>query len=182
MARLTQITTRTGDDGSTGLGDGGRRPKDDPRIQLLGELDELNAQLGVLRSQVDDEEIHDTIFELQQLLFDLGGEIAVPSTHQIGPPQVQRIEDLLDYFREGLPPLEEFLVPGDGPASALAHLARAICRRAERSAVALSRIEPLQSESLVLLNRLSDLLFVLARRLGRSEAEQESMWQREASE
>ena len=182
MARLTHILTRTGDDGSTGLADGARRPKDDPRIHLLGELDEFNAQLGVLRSRLDDRELHETIFELQQLLFDLGGEIAIPSSHRITGEQVRRIEDLIDYFGSGLPPLREFLVPGDGQLSALAHLARAVCRRAERAAVSLARAEPLHPEGLVLLNRCSDLLFIIARRLGRAEAERESMWQREELE
>ncbi|HDK38067.1 MAG TPA: cob(I)yrinic acid a,c-diamide adenosyltransferase [Thiolapillus brandeum] len=179
LARLTRITTRSGDAGQTGLADGQRLDKDSPRIQALGDIDELNATLGLVKVYCPDNEYTRLIAAIQQRLFDLGGELALPESTMISIDQVRELEQQLDQINAGLPVLKEFVLPGGNPAAAHAHLARAICRRAERSLWGLSHKESVNSESLKYLNRLSDLLFVLARALARQSSTTEPTWNRE---
>jgi cob(I)alamin adenosyltransferase len=178
--RLSRIVTRTGDDGSTGLGDGTRVRKDAARIDALGSVDELNCTLGVLLSnELHDETAAACLTEVQHDLFDLGGEIAIPGTIAVDDERVAWLESQLEEFNRGLPPLKEFVLPGGGTAASASHIARAVCRRAERSCWALARSEPLSPMALRYLNRLSDLLFVLARRFARAERDSEPLWKRE---
>ncbi|MGA9027248.1 MAG: cob(I)yrinic acid a,c-diamide adenosyltransferase [Steroidobacteraceae bacterium] len=176
--RLSKIYTRTGDEGSTGLGDGSRVPKDGPRIEACGAIDETNSAIGVVLAAALPEDIRRTLTDVQHDLFDLGGELAIPGTRQITAAQVERLEAELDRFNDPLPPLKEFILPGGGPAAAACHLARAICRRAERRTWTLAGAEAVAPESLKYLNRLSDLLFVLARVLARLESGGEVLWRR----
>ncbi|WP_456377964.1 cob(I)yrinic acid a,c-diamide adenosyltransferase [Thiolapillus sp.] len=179
MTRLTRIYTRSGDEGQTGLANGSRVDKESPRIQSLGDLDELNAALGLLAAELEDTEQQTLVSNIQQQLFNLGGELALPGTTVIGAEQVLWLEQQLDQINADLPALKEFILPGGNLASAHAHLSRAICRRAERSLWRLSRTEQVNSESLKYLNRLSDLLFVLARTLARQSSATEPSWNRE---
>ena len=173
--RLTRIATRTGDGGSTGLADGRRVPKDHPRIQTLGEVDELNSFIGLLRAEALPDEVLALLAEIQQRLFDLGGELALPGRAILPDDAVQRLDAELERFNARLPPLAEFILPGGARPAALAHVCRAVCRRAERALVALHQTEPLREAPMRYLNRLSDLLFVLARVL--SQAQGEVYWQ-----
>jgi cob(I)alamin adenosyltransferase len=175
--RLSKIYTRTGDDGTTGLGDGSRVPKDDPRVEAYGCVDECNSALGVILA-VDGlpADIRELLTGVQHELFDLGGELCIPGHRAIEASQVLALEQALDRFNDRLPPLKEFILPGGGTAAAACHLARAICRRAERRAWTLARAETVASEPLQYLNRLSDLLFVLARVLARHESGSEVLW------
>jgi cob(I)alamin adenosyltransferase len=175
--RLSKIYTRTGDDGTTGLGDGSRVPKDDPRVEAYGCVDECNSALGVILA-VDGlpADIRELLTGVQHELFDLGGELCIPGHRAIEASQVLALEQALDRFNDRLPPLKEFILPGGGTAAAACHLARAICRRAERRAWTLARAETVASEPLQSLNRLSDLLFVLARVLARHESGSEVLW------
>jgi cob(I)alamin adenosyltransferase len=176
--RLSKIYTRTGDDGSTGLGDGSRVAKESLRVEAYGTVDEVNSAIGVLLSAAGvPVEIKRTLTAIQHDLFDLGGELCIPGHVMIGAAQVERLENELDGFNEALPPLKEFILPGGGPAAAACHLARAICRRAERRCWSLARVASVSPEALKYLNRLSDLLFVLARVLARS-ADGEVIWRR----
>ena len=229
--RLSKIVTRTGDDGTTGLGDGTRVPKDSARIEAMGTIDELNSALGVLLAQPDAvrDAAHDAppgvppaappgvppaaspaappsevagtpstagapprdwLLEIQQRLFDLGAELAVPGLSIIDDPAVERLEHRLEQLNAQLPPLKEFVLPGGGPAAAACHLARAICRRAERRCWALVRTTnrraaagpasaAVSGPALRYLNRLSDFLFVLARRYARATGSREQLWQHE---
>ena len=175
--RLSKIYTRTGDDGSTGLGDGTRVPKDGARVEAYGTVDELNSVVGVLLAVPGlPPAVADCLTEVQHELFDLGGELCIPGHQMIRAEQVTRLEQALDGFNEALPPLREFILPGGGPAAAACHLARTVARRAERRAWALSRAEPVNPELLKYLNRLSDLLFVIARVLARHERGAEVLW------
>jgi len=175
--RLSRIYTRTGDDGTTGLGDGSRVPKDSLRVEAFGTVDELNSSIGVLLATPDmPPAVSATLTEVQHELFDLGGELCIPGHHVITAEHVTRLEKSLDEFNDGLPPLKEFILPGGGPAAAACHLARAIARRAERRVWALSRAESVSPEVAKYLNRLSDLLFVLARVLARRERGAEVLW------
>jgi len=174
--RLTRIYTRTGDDGTTGLGDGTRVAKDSLRVEAIGAADELNSALGVVLAAAPADPIREMITAVQHELFDLGAELAVPGRSVIGAEQVRRLETVLDRLNADLPPLREFILPGGSPAAAACHLARAICRRAERRLVALSRAEPVNPRSGEYLNRLSDLLFVLARVASRAEGGAEVCW------
>ena len=177
--RLSKIYTRTGDDGSTGLGDGSRVPKENPRVEAYGTVDEANSAIGVVLSvPALPSGIAHCLRELQHDLFDLGGELSIPGHRMIDATQVERLETLLDGFNEALPPLKEFILPGGGPAAAACHVARAVCRRAERRCWALARVENVSPEVLKYLNRLSDLLFVLARVLARHEQGSEVVWRR----
>ncbi|MGB7543548.1 MAG: cob(I)yrinic acid a,c-diamide adenosyltransferase [Burkholderiales bacterium] len=175
--RLSKITTRTGDGGETGLGDGSRTGKDSARITVLGEVDELNSSLGVLLAEPLPDRVREALESIQHDLFDLGGEVCIPGRTGVAESQVKRLEALLDEFNRDLPPLKEFILPGGTRAASLAHFARTVCRRAERSLVALSRSEKTGDGSRVYLNRLSDLLFVLARVLNRSSARGDVLWQ-----
>jgi cob(I)alamin adenosyltransferase len=176
--RLSRIVTRTGDDGTTGLGDGSRVAKDSARIEAMGSVDELNCALGLLRAQALPHALAESagLLEIQQELFDLGGELAVPGLSLIGEPSVERLELTIERLNEQLPPLKEFVLPGGNAAAAACHNARAVCRRAERRCWALARAEPLQPAALRYLNRLSDLLFVLARTLARADGGSELLW------
>lgn len=175
--RLSKITTRTGDDGSTGLGDGSRCAKDSARITLLGEVDELNSVLGVVLSQPLPAPYADWLVAVQHDLFDLGSEVAVPGYLAITDTQVLRLEGWLTTLNAPLPPLKEFVLPGGCPAAAHAHVARAVARRAERAVVTLSREEMPSPHLLHYLNRLSDFLFVLARTLNQAAHVPDVLWQ-----
>jgi cob(I)alamin adenosyltransferase len=178
--RLSKIVTRTGDDGSTGLADGTRVRKDSARIEACGTVDELNSALGLLLAcEGLPAPIAAQLLEIQHDLFDLGGELAIPGSVVIHAQQVAGLEALVESWNAELPPLREFVLPGGGVAAATCHLARAICRRAERRCWALSRAEPLGPQGLRYLNRLSDLLFVLARVLARRATGSEVMWRRD---
>jgi cob(I)alamin adenosyltransferase len=175
--RLSKITTRTGDGGETGLGDGSRTGKDSPRVAVLGEVDELNSALGVLLAESLSDEIREVIEGIQHDLFDLGGDLSIPGRSSMSDAQVKRLEALLDAFNSTQPPLKEFILPGGTRAAGLAHLARAVCRRAERSLVALARSEKVGDVARMYLNRLSDLLFVLGRVLNREGGRGDVLWQ-----
>lgn len=177
--RLSKIYTRTGDDGTTGLGDGVRVAKTHARIEAFGTVDETNSALGlVLAVENLPEGIRTLLIRVQHELFDLGGELSVPGMRVINEAHVTRLEDDLDTFNDALPPLKEFILPSGGRATSACHLARAIARRAERMTWALAHAEPVAPEVLRYLNRLSDLLFVLARVLVRHENGAEVLWRR----
>ncbi len=161
--RLSKITTRTGDTGQTGLGDGARVAKDDPRIAALGDVDELNSVLGLLSAEALPQDIGEAVVLIQNQLFDLGGELSIPGYRLVTADHVSRIEALVAHFNADLPPLKEFILPGGSRAAAVTHLARTVCRRAERSIVGLARGQTVSSEARIYLNRLSDLLFILGR-------------------
>jgi cob(I)alamin adenosyltransferase len=178
--RLSKIYTRTGDDGTTGLGDGTRVPKDSVRVEAYGTVDELNSAVGVLLAVPGlPPAISACLTEVQQQLFDLGGELCIPGHRAISASQVTQLEHALDAFNDPLPPLKEFILPGGGPAAAACHLARTIARRAERRVWTLARAEAVSPEVAKYLNRLSDLLFVLARVLARHESGAEVLWRHE---
>lgn len=166
--RLTKIATRTGDAGETGLGDGTRVAKDAARIQALGDIDELNSVIGVLLAEKVPAKLRRALSQVQHDLFDLGGEVCIPGHSMMTQAHVMRLEALLDAYNKDLPALKEFILPGGTRAAAAAHLARAVCRRAERSLVALGRSEAVGERARQYLNRLSDLLFVLGRALNRA--------------
>jgi cob(I)alamin adenosyltransferase len=175
--RLSRIYTRTGDDGTTGLGDGSRVPKDSARVEAFGTVDELNSAIGVLLAIPGlPPPVAANLTEVQHELFDLGGELCIPGHRVISAEQVTRLEQSLDELNDALPPLKEFILPGGGPAASACHLARAIARRAERRVWTLSRVENVSPEATKYLNRLSDLLFVLARVLARHERGAEVLW------
>ncbi len=175
--RLSRIYTRTGDDGSTGLGDGSRVAKDDARVHAFGTVDEANSALGVLLAVPLPEDIGALLTRIQHQLFDLGGELCIPGHAAIQQGDVTALEHQLDHYNASLPALQEFILPAGGEAAARCHLARTIVRRAERETVTLARLEPVRKEALQYLNRLSDLLFVLARVLARANGQGEVLWQ-----
>lgn len=178
--RLSKIYTRTGDDGTTGLGDGSRVPKDDPRVEAYGCVDECNSSIGVVLAVPGlPADVRDLLLNVQHELFDLGGELCIPGHRAIQAQHVTALETWLDAFNERLPPLKEFILPGGGAAAAACHLARAICRRAERRSWTLARAQTVAPEPLQYLNRLSDLLFVIARVLARHESGSEVLWRHE---
>lgn len=180
MPRLTRIYTRSGDDGSTGLADGRRVPKDSARIQAIGDIDELNSLIGVVRALPGEDQGIDTMLtSIQHRLFDLGGELAIPGQHFAKPSWTERLEQWIDRLNADLPPLEEFILPGGSLRAAHAHQARAVCRRAERALLRLGAQEALNSAALTYLNRLSDLLFVMARVLARGDGGGEVLWQKD---
>jgi cob(I)alamin adenosyltransferase len=175
--RLSKIYTRTGDDGTTGLGDGSRVPKDSVRVEAYGTVDELNSAVGVLLAVPGlPLPITACLTEVQHQLFDMGGELCIPGHRAITAAHVTQLEQALDGFNDELPPLKEFILPGGGPAAAACHLARTIARRAERRVWSLARAESVSAEVTQYLNRLSDLLFVLARVLARHERGLEVLW------
>ncbi len=176
--RLSKIYTRTGDAGTTGLGDGSRVPKDAPRIAALGEVDETNAAIGLLLCEPLPEEVRSLLLGIQHDLFDLGGELSVPGGAFLKSTQPERLETAIDRFNAELEPLKEFILPGGARAAALAHQARTICRRAERAVVALGRTEHMTDAARRYLNRLSDLLFVLARWLNKESGHGDMLWRR----
>ena len=177
--RLSKIYTRTGDGGSTGLGDGSRVGKDSLRVTAYGTVDEANSTIGlVLASEVPDD-VRDLLTAVQHQLFDLGGELCIPGHAAIHDDDVARLEQQLDRFNTDLPVLREFILPGGGEAAARCHIARTVVRRAERETVALARVEAVRPEAVRYLNRLSDLLFVLARVLARASGHGEVLWNHE---
>ncbi|WP_182657052.1 cob(I)yrinic acid a,c-diamide adenosyltransferase [Stenotrophomonas lacuserhaii] len=175
--RLSRIYTRTGDDGSTGLGDGSRVGKDDARVAAFGTVDEANSALGLLLAVPLPADVQALLTRLQHQLFDLGGELCIPGHAAITDADVTALEQQLDRYNADLPMLKEFILPAGGEAAARCHLARTIVRRAERETVALSRVEAVRPQALHYLNRLSDLLFVLARVLARADGAGEVLWQ-----
>jgi cob(I)alamin adenosyltransferase len=177
--RLSKIYTRTGDDGTTGLGDGSRAPKDSPRVRAMGEVDELNSAIGVLLNEKLPAGMGELLADVQHALFDLGGELSIPGGTLMRDASVTRLEHAIDYFNDPLPPLKEFILPGGSRAASLCHLARAVCRRAERSVIALSATESVNRASLLFLNRLSDLLFVMARVAARAAGGSEVLWKKD---
>ncbi|HEY3785539.1 MAG TPA: cob(I)yrinic acid a,c-diamide adenosyltransferase [Steroidobacteraceae bacterium] len=175
--RLSKIYTRTGDDGTTGLGDGSRVPKNGARVEAYGTVDELNSTIGVLLAVPGlPTDVSACLIVIQHELFDMGGELCIPGHHVITAGHVSRLEETLDRFNDPLPPLKEFVLPGGGPAAAACHVARTIARRAERRVLTLAGREAVSPEVLKYLNRLSDLLFVLARVLARQEQGTEVLW------
>ncbi len=174
--RLSKIYTRTGDDGTTGLGDGSRTSKDSLRVEAFGTVDELNSAIGLVRSFATDKSVDECLEQVQQQLFNIGGELCMPGMTLLEKKQVGVLESQLDNFNDTLPPLQEFILPGGGYAAAHTHLARTICRRAERRVLSLSREAELNEPVLRYLNRLSDLLFVIARVLSRVDAQPEVQW------
>lgn len=176
--RLSKIATRTGDDGSTGLGDGTRVPKDALRVHALGEVDELNAAISVALTETLSDELHNDLVTIQHDLFDLGAELCIPGHQALAAHHVARLDARLAHYNAALPPLKEFILPGGSRPAALIHVARTVCRRAERSVVSLGHHESVQDTSLQYLNRLSDLLFVMARVLNRRNGGSEVLWQR----
>jgi len=177
--RLSKIYTRTGDDGTTGLGDGSRTQKDSLRVEAYGTVDELNSALGLLAAHLDDDELEPIVLDIQHDLFDLGGELCLPTMTLIEDRHSQRLEQELDRLNAALPPLKEFILPGGDAVAAHAHLARTICRRAERRVISLARHEPVNAPVIRYLNRLSDFLFVLARTLARASGAGEVLWNHE---
>lgn len=175
--RLSKIVTRTGDAGTTGLGDGSRVAKDNLRIDAIGEVDELNSSLGVLLGEALPEAVRLALLGIQHDLFDLGGELCMPGTTRISEAHIIRIEKLVEQFNAQLKPLKEFILPGGSRAAALAHLSRTVCRRAERRIVHLANNESVPELTRKYLNRLSDLLFVLGRTLNVADGRGDVLWE-----
>ena len=175
--RLTKLYTKTGDDGTTGLGDGSRTEKDSVRIEAVGTIDELNSWIGLLIADLSvDEPLTESLTEIQHRLFDLGGELAVPGFQLINKEMVSDLEALCDQLNRTLPPLKEFILPGGSKAAGLCHMARAVARRAERNIVTLAKEEAVADDLRRYINRLSDVLFVMARQLARRDGGQEVFW------
>ena len=178
--RLTKIYTRTGDDGLTGLASGDRVAKFDPRIEASGTVDETNCAIGVVLSENGiPDDLRASLRRVQNELFDLGAELSLPEYRAIGAGHIERLEAELDEFNSSLPPLKEFILPGGSPGAASCHLARAVCRRAERAGWALADQMTVNPDLLRYLNRLSDLLFVAARLIGRQQGGAEVLWEHE---
>lgn len=183
--RLSKIYTRTGDTGQTGLADGRRVPKDHPRIEAIGEVDSLNSLLGVLLAELEDAraqhpglgELIEVLGPCQHRLFDLGGELAMPEYQALDADEIARLEAVIDRWNEEVGPLENFILPGGSRLIAQAHLCRSSARAAERRSQTLNGVEPVRSELLAYLNRLSDLLFVAARLIARRQQIAEVLWQ-----
>jgi cob(I)alamin adenosyltransferase len=174
--RLSKIYTRTGDDGSTGLGDGSRVAKDSARVCAYGTVDEANSAIGIVLACEVPEPVREVLVAVQHQLFDLGGELCIPGHAAIFDADIQKLEDTLDRFNADLPSLKDFILPGGGMAAAQCHLARTITRRAEREVVTLSHHDAVRPEAIRYLNRLSDLLFVLCRVLARGSGHGEVLW------
>ena len=174
--RLSKIATRTGDKGETGLGDGSRVPKDHPRVAAMGEVDELNSALGLLLAEEVPAELRAAFSQVQQDLLDLGGELSIPGHALLASEKVSALDGLLEAWNKDLAPLKEFILPGGSRAAAAAHLARTVCRRAERSVVTLASKEKVSEPARQYLNRLSDLLFVAGRVLNRAAGVGDVQW------
>jgi cob(I)alamin adenosyltransferase len=177
---LSKIVTRTGDAGTTGLGDGSRVAKDSARIEAIGSVDELNSAIGVLLAESLPGPVDACLVAVQHDLFDLGGELSIPGFESVTDAHVQRLEADVERFNGDLPPLKEFILPGGTRPAALAHVARTVCRRAERALVAAAATEAITQTSRIYLNRLSDLLFVLARTLNKAESRPDVLWRKKA--
>lgn len=177
--RLSKITTRTGDAGETGLGDGTRVAKDSARVRALGDLDELNCVIGLVLAEDVSQAMREALVQIQHDLFDLGGELSIPGHKLLKPSRVEALEETLEAWNAGLEPLKEFILPGGTRAAAAAHLARTVCRRAERGVVALGREDKVSDAARRYLNRLSDLLFVAGRLLNRHAGQNDVQWRHE---
>jgi cob(I)alamin adenosyltransferase len=175
--RLSKIYTRTGDDGTTGLGDNSRAEKDCERIEAIGAVDELNSTIGIVLTYDLPDPIRQGLIQIQHELFDLGGELSIPGYDLLTLEQVDRLEELLDELNKDLRPLKDFILPGGTAAAASCHFARSVCRRAERRLVTLSHYETISDISLIYLNRLSDLLFVMARSINKQTGHGDVLWQ-----
>jgi cob(I)alamin adenosyltransferase len=176
--RLSKIYTKTGDQGETGLGDNQRVPKDHPRVEAYGAVDELNSVIGLLLTQSAAPPVREALTRIQHDLFDLGGELCLPGHALIEEAHVKRLETAIDRMNAELAPLQEFILPGGSPPAAWAHLARTVCRRAERRVATLMREEKVRDLPLKYLNRLSDYLFVLARHLNKTAGQEDVLWKR----
>jgi len=177
--RLSKIYTRTGDDGTTGLGDGSRIAKDSARVAAYGTVDEANSCIGLVLAAEIPDDVRTLLVAVQHQLFDLGGELCIPGHAAIFDADIESLEQHLDAFNEPLPPLKDFILPGGGEAAARCHIARTVVRRAERETIALARQDDVRPEAVRYLNRLSDLLFVLARVLARASGHGEVLWNHE---
>lgn len=176
--RLSKIVTRTGDAGTTGLGDGSRTTKDSLRIDAIGEVDELNSTIGLLLCEELPDPVRTALLDIQHDLFDLGGELCLPGMAIMKDAQVARLEELAEAFNRELPMLKEFILPGGTRPAAIAHLCRTVCRRAERTMVRLHSAEALSEAARRFINRLSDLLFILGRLLNRAGGRGDVLWQK----
>ena len=176
--RLSKIYTRTGDAGTTGLGDGSRTSKDSVRVAAMGDVDELNSLLGVILCEDLPPDVRELFIGIQHDLFDLGGELCIPGSALLKATQPARLEAAIDHYNADLGPLKEFILPGGNRAAALTHLARTVCRRAERVTVALAAGESVSDAGRQYLNRLSDLLFVLGRWLNKASGGGDVLWQK----
>jgi cob(I)alamin adenosyltransferase len=176
--RLSKLYTKTGDSGTTGLGDGSRVEKVSPRLCAIGEVDELNCTLGLLIAENIPEAMKEILIDIQHDLFDLGGELSIPGSSFVKPETVKKIEMIIDEHNSNLPPLKEFVLPGGCAAAAAAHFSRAVCRRAERAILSVHASEDVNLESIKFINRLSDLLFVVARTTARLDDVGEILWRR----
>ena len=174
--RLSKIYTRTGDDGSTGLGDGSRVGKDSARVNAYGTVDEANSCIGLLLAATLPDDVRELLVRIQHQLFDLGGELCIPGHAAIFDADVDALEARLDHYNDDLSPLKDFILPGGGEAAARCHIARTVVRRAERETVTLARLDAVRPQAIRYLNRLSDLLFVLARVLARASGHGEVLW------
>ena len=174
--RLSKIYTKTGDDGTTGLGDGTRIAKDSARVNAYGTVDEANSSIGLLLASGVPDDVRELLVRIQHQLFDLGGELCIPGHAAIFDADVEALETRLDHYNDDLPPLKDFILPGGGEAASRCHIARTVVRRAERDTVTLSRHDAVRPQAIRYLNRLSDLLFVLARVLARASGHGEVLW------
>jgi len=179
--RLSKIYTKTGDDGRTGLGDGSRVEKCSSRLEAIGEIDELNCCLGLLLTEDLPSNLEDALFDIQHDLFDLGGELSIPGSQLLTGAAVEKLEKWIDRYNGDMPPLKEFVLPGGNRAAACCHVARAVCRRAERRLLMLAKNETLAPEALKYINRLSDLFFVVGRVIARQSDVGEILWNRDRS-
>ena len=177
--RLSKIATRTGDDGSTGLGDGSRTSKDALRVHAMGDVDELNSHIGVLLCETLPDALREELISIQHDLFDMGGELCIPGFAMIADVHVTRLDTLLEKYNADLPSLKDFILPAGSRAAAQAHVCRTVCRRAERAIVSLGKVESVHDHPRQYMNRLSDLLFVLSRVLNRFAGGSDVLWQKE---
>ena len=177
--RLSKIYTRTGDDGTTGLGDGSRVPKTDPRVEAMGAIDELNSVIGLLMTEDLPDDIGQCFTKIQHTLFDLGGELSIPGYSLVKTQDAAHLEEILDKLNAHLTPLKEFILPGGCRSAAFCHQARSVCRRVERRLLAVNDETPVSTAGLAYINRLSDLLFVTARSLNRAAGHSDVLWHHE---
>ncbi|MFZ6873392.1 cob(I)yrinic acid a,c-diamide adenosyltransferase [Undibacterium sp. Di27W] len=177
--RLSKIATRTGDKGTTGLGDGSRIAKDALRVHAMGDVDELNSHIGVLLCEDMPDQMKHELVSIQHDLFDMGGELCIPGYTMITDTQVERLDALLEKYNADLPPLKDFILPGGSRAAAIANVCRTVCRRAERAIVSVGNAETINDAPRQYMNRLSDLLFVLSRVLNRYAGGSDVLWEKE---
>jgi cob(I)alamin adenosyltransferase len=177
--RLSQIATRTGDDGTTGLGDGARVPKSNPRVHAMGDVDELNSHIGLLLCEDISADIRDLLIDIQHQLFNLGGELSIPGYQLLKEEAVIQLDEALTHYNEALPRLQEFILPAGNRAASQAHVCRTVARRAERRVVELAQTETIHAAPRHYLNRLSDLMFVLSRVLNRMNGGDDVYWKSE---